>query len=95
MSGLGISFLTQLDAADQCSIRTSVDPRKFGASAAQKHLKDILATARDQVCRTKTTCARDFCRCVPRTIPRVTVVGSAELGWALTFYPVVRRELSS
>lgn len=41
---------------------------KFGASAAQKHLKDILATARDQVCRTKTTCARDFCRCVVESL---------------------------
>jgi len=41
---------------------------RFGEEAAQKHLKDILVTARDQVCRTKTTCARDFCRCVVESL---------------------------
>lgn len=45
-----------------------LEKTSLGSSAAQKHLKDILATARDQVCRTKTTCARDFCRCVVESL---------------------------
>ena len=58
-------------------------PRKFGPTAAQKHLKDILATARDQVCRTNTSCARDFCRCAPWTSKGLyyTVVYGHHGGW--------------
>lgn len=29
---------------------------------AQKHLKEFLAVAKDQVCRSKTTAAEEFCR---------------------------------
>ncbi|CAK9024734.1 unnamed protein product [Durusdinium trenchii] len=42
--------------------------QNFGATAAQKHLKHILETCRDQVCRTKTTCGAEFCKAVTESL---------------------------
>ncbi|CAE7452833.1 mms19 [Symbiodinium natans] len=41
---------------------------KYGPQTAQKFLKDIIATARDQVCRTKTTCGSEFCAAVTKAL---------------------------
>ncbi|CAE6948565.1 mms19, partial [Symbiodinium sp. KB8] len=41
---------------------------KYGQQTAQKFLKDIIETARDQVCRTKTTCSADFCAAVTKAL---------------------------
>eukprot|EP00439_Symbiodinium_sp_Y106_P018073 s5430_g2.t1 len=41
---------------------------KYGQQTAQKFLKDIIETARDQVCRTKTTCGAEFCAAVKKAL---------------------------
>lgn len=40
----------------------------YGPELTQEHLKDVLATARDQVCRTENPCAAEFATCVRRTL---------------------------
>ncbi|CAE7390142.1 mms19, partial [Symbiodinium pilosum] len=41
---------------------------RYGQQTAQRYIKDIIATARDQVCRTKTTCSKEFCTAVTKAL---------------------------